>query len=368
MRFFRKRQPLDPVATATKLAEQLLATKALPDASIDGYLRDLEGVLAALAKRTDLDAAVAADVEAATIVLRGAQADRFVAATVTAMAAALAQQYGEAYPTPATILQSAALHRRAIIKSQSETADHSCPHPKIESGACRVDEAVSRLVLRVRARSPVAASGLLGIAAVALVVLAIVGGSELVRGPAGPAESAHNVPATTSPSVKSPATVLLMRTESGPFDFPSERTVIGHPNVMILTDGSIVARDTRLPVDQPGRYLALQLTALEWEEAESAIAAANLGSAEIDVASARQCFNGETVIFALATESRIFTELAAPCLLTIEGLASPDPAIYSQGLVDLDALLGGLTLEAIERGREWHQEIPTVLVAPAIGG
>jgi hypothetical protein len=159
-----------------------------------------------------------------------------------------------------------------------------------------------------------------------------------------------------------------MRTESGPFDAESERTLTGHPNFIAFTDGVIAVLDTRLPVDEPAKYLSLRLDEAEWSELSATIAAADLPSSKIDDKAGSSCFDGTTALYLVRSEAGGLTEVEAPCLLTIDDLATPDPAVYGRGLVALDGLLHRLAGEVLERGVEWRGNVPSVKIAPGIGG
>lgn len=237
-------------------------------------------------------------------------------------------------------------------------------------------EAVSQLeetLRHVPTRSASTASrfampGAIGSLVVILVALALVSGLQPPIGPVGPVTSTSPEPTKPSHAVAGPDDVVLMRTSSGPFNHPSERTIVGQPQIVIFGGGLIVAYDPRLQIDRPRPYLALQLDRQEWHDVESAITAANLTELEFDPKLARGCFSAGTTIFSVATEDGMLVETVAPCLFTIDGLATPDPAIYGRGLVDLDAVLHRLIGEVVERGIEWRGEIPTVLIAPRIEG
>jgi hypothetical protein len=240
-------------------------------------------------------------------------------------------------------------------------------YPQPESVA-KLEESLRQVSAgSARTTSRFAVPGGVGVLVVIVVALVLVSGLQRPSVPVGPAASASAEPTRASHAAAGPDDLVLMRTSSGPFDHPSERTIDGFPNIAIFGSGLVVARDPSLPIDQRPSYRALQLDAPEWQGVLSAIAAANLTELEID-ADPRGCFSAGTVIYSVAAEGGTFKETIAPCLFTVDGLAPPDPAIYGQGLVDLDAVLHRLIGQVVERGTAWGGDVPTVRIAPSIEG
>jgi hypothetical protein len=209
---------------------------------------------------------------------------------------------------------------------------------------------------------------LLSVAVVIALVVAF--GSRLPLGLPLGGESSVAQPSFSGASASSPApaSILLMRTYSGPFSAASERTVPANPDLIVYSSGVVVARRTDIGVDLPGQYRSLTIEGGEWSTLVSSIEQVGALSVSIDPQSAHSCFDGVTAIFTIRLATGRDEEIVAPCLDGVPGLATPDPAVYGRSIVALQIALVALETKVGEAGAMWGGPVPTVKIAPFIGG
>ena len=206
-------------------------------------------------------------------------------------------------------------------------------------------------------------------ATVAFVAVAVVLGPNFLGNiiPQGP--GASGIPTTSDPVVVPPtstpgdAYMLISRVYSGPITNGEARTVAGNPDVIVWSDGVVVGRPTG-----ENEYLSLVLGTTSLDAFRATLASAELDATHIDPAAVNRCFDGFTTIFTIDTGVGGHREVVAPCLFSVEGLSTPDPAIYGDGLLSVEAALNELQTSLDRVGARWTGSVPTVPVAPQVGG
>lgn len=175
-------------------------------------------------------------------------------------------------------------------------------------------------------------------------------------------------PTIIGPSPSTESLLVLARTYSGMFTAEDQRTGRAEPQIAVFSDGLLVARDPLELRVAENHYRALRLTSAELSALTDTLISSGLADS-IAPQAGRGCFDGSTAIFTLGDPGNRATEVVAPCLYDRPDLGiTPRPEVFGAGLIRINHLLDDLTARAMASGSAWIGELPSIRLAPYIGG
>jgi hypothetical protein len=156
--------------------------------------------------------------------------------------------------------------------------------------------------------------------------------------------------------------VILLRAYSFPFSDDEERTESGTPNLVLYSDGVLVA-DTNDVYGRPADWASATISVDEVASIRDWLDRASLDTVEIDVSNASEAgaFDAWSTILQVRLDDRETVELVGHGLMT--RLAAGDA--FPPQVVELDQLLNGLEDRVSgETEAPSGYDIPSVRVAP----